>query len=118
MGASVDASEWHALGAEISAHPATVPAKTYRAGRDVGADLGRTVDLLTPKRTGYLASRNNVRVTPLGAGVEVELTNDARYAEYVEDGTSDTPAQPFAGPGFDRHSGDFGPALLDVSLDL
>lgn len=118
MGYDVDASELFDVADDIDRQLVALPGRVYDAGQDVGRSLDRTLDVVTPRFTGYLAGRNDVTVVPLGAGFEVEGHNDARYAGYVHDGTSDTAPQPWMATAADATEGDIGPALLDVSLDL
>lgn len=62
-------------------------------------DLVRNMQAYAPEDTGELkGSMVAVRLPKGGAAAEVR----ARHADFVEFGTSDTPAQPFARPAAER----------------
>lgn len=70
-----------------------------RAAVEDGLEVANS---LTPVRTGYLKSRN--QVVPVGWQgnvYEADLMNDAEYAIFVELGTVHMPAQPFISPGME-----------------
>lgn len=61
--------------------------------------LVRNMQAYAPERTGELKdSMRPIRLPKGGAAAEVT----ARHADFVEWGTSDTPAQPFARPAAER----------------
>jgi hypothetical protein len=83
--------------------------ETARALRDFAGSIDRVTEegmkelaplaldyanSLTPVRTGYLRSRNRVKVD----GKVMTLSNDAPYARAVHDGNSRRMPQPFVSP--------------------
>jgi HK97 gp10 family phage protein len=84
--AKVDAIP-NALGAQIQA--------VMQAGQQ---QVLAIMDSLTPVRTGYLKSRNQVRDISSGFTIGFEAFNDADYAVFVVFGTSKMRARDFITP--------------------
>ena len=68
------------------------------------------MDTLTPVRSGYLKSRNQVEVD----GLAFTLSNDASYAPYVNYGTRFMHAQPFFEPTVEYLGGEMETVLAQV----
>lgn len=68
---------------------------------DVANFIGEKMDYYVPVASGYLKSRNNVKVDL--DSKEIEAKNDADYAGFVEKGTSTHRAQPFITPSVYNH---------------
>lgn len=57
----------------------------------LGQEVLALANSLTPVRTGYLQSRNQLEIE----GKRIKLFNDAQYAPFVHDGTSKQEPRPF-----------------------
>ena len=71
------------------------------------------MDNLTPVRSGYLKSRNQVEAD----GLEFTLSNDADYAPYVNYGTRYMHAQPFFEPTVEYLTGEM-ETVLKAALEV
>lgn len=71
------------------------------------ASMART---LAPVLTGDLVEH----IDAVAAGLTGTVVSSSEHADYVEYGTSDTPAQPYMGPAFDAHERDLDDGLADA----
>lgn len=69
-----------------------------------GTDVRDTAKTLAPVRTGALKKGITLRVQGAALTATVGTHTGPFYGHFVENGTSDTPAQPFLGPAFRRHN--------------
>lgn len=102
---SFDMSEVDRLADDLAAAPLKVSAKSSLAVERTAHAIARDASIMAPKLTGYLSE--NIEVS--GFGMHATITAKARYAGYVEEGTSDTAPQPFMRPAAERN----GPKLVD-----
>lgn len=109
-----DASDFYALADRLDLVPVKLRS---RVGKDVdawGRGTERDARALAPERTGEL--RDGIRAQ--ARGLSVDVTSEAPYSLYVEEGTSDTAPQPFMGPAVERNTPEFdksfGAALEDL----
>lgn len=111
---SIDFSELSAFASHLSAVPAAAEVASMAAVEKVGAAIRDDAEADAPQLTGQLAGGFVLEVDGLSATV----SNDTPYADEVEYGTSDTPAQPSLGPAFERHEGDLGNLAADAAARL
>jgi HK97 gp10 family phage protein len=91
-----------AMIAAIEALADHVPAEVKDLMEQLAKEGHDYMNGLTPVRTGYLKSRNQVEA----AGLEFTLSNDADYAAAVNYGTRHMPARPFFEPTIEYLSGE------------
>lgn len=95
---SGDASDFYALADRLDRAPARIRG---RATKDVGTwshDTENVARSGAPVRSGEL--RDGIHAS--ARGLVGEVVSEAGHSEYVEDGTSDTPPQPFMRPAVER----------------
>jgi HK97 gp10 family phage protein len=90
----MDAVEVDHLAADLAAGPAKVDARSVKDIARTAQATQRNARRFAPVLTGEL--RESITVIARGLTADVEAT--ARYAAYVEYGTSDTRPQPFMRP--------------------
>lgn len=71
-----------------------------QAERDGAEDVQEDMRAFVPVDSGRL--RDSIRVEEAGSGLNVGPGDEVDYAMYVEYGTSEIAAQPYAGPAADR----------------
>lgn len=106
-----DVSEVDHLAADLGKAPAIVTAgSAVVVGRTVG-QMTRDAQSFAPVLSGELRAS----IEGEFHGLSGTVTAAARYAAYVEYGTSDTAPQPFMRPAADRNEPRFAEGLLDVA---
>ncbi|MGH8940861.1 MAG: HK97-gp10 family putative phage morphogenesis protein, partial [Actinomycetes bacterium] len=110
----IDFSEVTRLRNDLAAAPAKVTAGAQNDVRATVADTERDAKAFAPVLTGELVDRIHGSVS----GLDGEVTSGARYAEYVEDGTSDTAPQPHMGPALDVNAPRLEQRLGDTGEDI
>ena len=110
MLASIDASEVHVLAGHMLGHAAAVPAKARVIVARTGYQTVAFAQIDAPVDTGQLKGDISVDIDNLSfdAGPSVE------HGLYQELGTSEMPAQPYMGPGFDQAL----PGAIEGAADL
>lgn len=109
---SLDFSQVTDLAADLAAAAGKVTAAAALDLARVGADILNDAEASAPRLTGLLASSYSIEVD----GLSAVMRNDAPYADYVEYGTSDTPAQPSLGPALERHQDQLGQDTADAAF--
>jgi HK97 gp10 family phage protein len=109
---SLDTSEVVALGARLAASGAVVDRSATVAVRETAQVIEDAMRAGAPVLTGELRDS----VTSVVSGTSAEIGPTARYAEFVEFGTSVMAPEPFAGPAFDQHAPDLESALVKVAV--
>lgn len=71
-----------------------------QAEREGAEDVRDNMQAFVPVDSGHL--RDSIRIEQSGPGLDVGPGDEIEYAMYVEYGTSEAPAQPYAGPAADR----------------
>lgn len=108
---TLDTSEVVALGARFVASGAVVDRSAVSAVRKTAQTIEDAMRAGAPVLTGELRGS----VTSVVSGTSAEIGPTARYAEFVEFGTSVMAPEPFAGPAFDQHSPELESALAKVA---
>lgn len=98
-----DASELYGLAADFGAAPAVVEVRSRVVVRRSTEDTGRDAKAGAPVLSGELRDSIHTVVD----GLTGKVIADADHAEYVEDGTSVMPPQPYMGPAVARNEGKF-----------
>lgn len=93
---------------------ARLPDTVRQEARDLVGDIRRSIVTVGAVDTGALHDGVSADIGAFRA--EVGPTED--YAEYVNDGTSDTPPHRFMEPAIERSGPRFGRAVLDVGADI
>jgi HK97 gp10 family phage protein len=110
----VDNSQVDHLAADLAAAPAKVAARSTKDMVGTAHATQRRAQQIAPVLTGLLHDS----ITVAASGLSADVTATARYAVYVEYGTSDTRPQPFMRPAAElagpRMEGDLGDAGEDI----
>lgn len=109
-----DMSEVDRLADDLAAAPARVAARGAFAVDRAARSTARDASILAPKRTGYLSEH----IEAYADGLSAQVVATAPYAEYVEDGTSDTAPQPFMRPAAERNLPGLAGDVLDAGADI
>jgi HK97 gp10 family phage protein len=97
---TIDASEVHALAADIRTNTAQVEPVAQRIIAKTALDVVATSQQLAPVDLGILKSSISADID----GLSFEAGPSVEYGIYQELGTSEMGAQPYLGPAFDRHA--------------
>lgn len=111
---SLDFSDLTGFASHMAGVPAAVDITSTAAVEQVGRAIRDEAEAAAPRLSGVLAAGFVLEVDGLSATV----SNDAPYADEVEYGTSDTPAQPSLGPAFENHIGELGDVAADDAARL
>lgn len=94
--------------------PTAVRAQARAAMSKAGADIEATAKNLAPVDTGNLRNSISRTETVTDAGMRIEIGPTAKYAGFVENGTSRARAQPYLRPAIERVE----PLLLEAFKQL
>lgn len=110
----IDASELRDLADDLGDAIARTPRRVASAMAATAHDIEVDARRLAPVNTGALRSSIGSDID----GLSVDVGASARYAQYVEEGTSDTAPQPFMRPAFDRNLPGLERALAESGSDV
>lgn len=103
MRVSFDTRQIERLDRDIETAADTIGARVQQVIMRTGYDTVAAAQARCPVRTGHLRSTIGVDISPDGLGFEVGAT--ARYAGYVEFGTTRMAPQPYLMPAFNQRVG-------------
>lgn len=120
MSISIDTSEVYALSATLDRSSGSVGAPAAAVVRKTARAIERDAKANVPVETGTLRESISTSIEGDGrfASMSASIIASARYAGYVEYGTSDTAPEPFMRPAFDRHIGTFERGMADIGGDI
>lgn len=110
----LDTSEVHHLAADLFDRSVDIEDEVSDAVALTAYSIESGAQATAPVDTGNL--KNSIGADP--DGLEATVTAGAKYADYVERGTSRMRAQPFLGPAFDANFPDFVSAVGQMGARL
>lgn len=109
-----DFSEVDHLAADLAAAPAKAHVGSVRAVASTTRSTQRDAQYFAPERTGFLHDN----IVAESHGLHGRVISLADYSEYVEDGTDDTPAQPFMRPAAEVNVDRLADGVGDAGEDI
>lgn len=111
-GFDIDVGQVILLSAELGAAASASEAMARVAVRKTAADVKSTARTIVPVDLGNLKRSIHTRAT---GKLSSDVTADASYAFWVENGTSKMSAQPYMRPSADRHEAAFYQAMEQIA---
>lgn len=105
-----DMSQVDRLASDLAKAPAKVQSRKPQVLHSVAEEGARIASIIAPKLTGFLSENIEVHLA--------SYTATARYAAYVEYGTSDTAPQPFMRPSADAVIPKLADGMGDAAEDI